>query len=189
MHKIKMTAEYVDHTDGLRVMFLIHRNKEGGSTNNTKLEKLISRSSDEWYANLERLLPRLEESVAPLRVYASVNPRDPEKGIREFKRLQLEADYYDDASRYAFYDDIRNRYISALMRPASRAATSFLIDLDTEGEYEVAHMELDKAKVAIKNEYRTKSGWHLITEPYNPAETPLTAPKINKDGLMLVAYV
>jgi len=54
---------------------------------------------------------------------------EPDKALRACKRRQFEADDYDPASTSAFYTDITDRWISAVMGLASREDTAFLIDI------------------------------------------------------------
>ena len=118
-------------TDGVRMIMLTQRSKEGGKMNNPdKVSKRkISSNSIEFEAILEEFL-EIKNSFPEkqLRIYSSVNQRNFEKGMREFKRQQLEADYYDHESKCNFYLDIKNRFLSSLMKPSSRAETFFLID-------------------------------------------------------------
>lgn len=185
--------EFKNFTDGVRVLFLIHRNKEGGETNNTKVRKVISTSSEEFRLELIKLVDEKERSGLPLRIYSSVNARDIEKAIRQFKFEQLEADYYDDESRHGFYYDTKNRFVGALMTPSSRVKENplFIFDVDNiEGRDMMgeALSEFGRINIEVVRQYPTKNGWHILTKPFNP--TLFTVPDIgiNKDGLLLLAY-
>lgn len=85
--------DFAYFTTGYRVLFLIHRNKEGGDTNNTKVRKVIVYNSLEYIDALYGILMEKSKSDLPLRIYASVNERDFEKAIRQFKQEQLDSDY------------------------------------------------------------------------------------------------
>jgi len=176
-------------TDGVRMIMLTQRNKEGGRSNKPDRGAIrkISRNREEFEKILNELLDIKERHPEKtLRIYSCVNKRDIEKGIREFKRRQLEADYYDKESRIRFYLDIKNRFLSSLMIPQSRAETKFLIDIDEDDDESQIKMKLRKLGIKILLEYKTKNGKHIITEPFNPALLPKA--EIKKDALLLLDY-
>lgn len=179
------------YTDGIRLIMLIYRAKEGAvSANNDKYRKYIVNGQEEYLkAVIQALEVCYEKSEIPFRVYASVNSRNIEKAIRLFKHNQLDADYYDTDSKNSFYLDIKNRMISALMTPSSRAEGMFLIDCDsTEADHE-AMGQLAELGVEILDHFPTKNGWHMITEPFNPTLfKPVKDVEIKKDGLLLLKY-
>ena len=129
-----------------------------------------------------------------MRIYSCVNKRNLEKTIREFKHRQLDADYYDTVSRYGFYLDVKNQWVSSLMKHNSRAETKFLIDIDnieTDKEnIDISiienHLKEIKAEVILK--YPTKNGIHIITEPFNPNLFNNEFGEIKKDALLLLDY-
>lgn len=182
--------EFEKFTSGFRVLFLLQRHKEGGEVNNSKLMKIVTRNSDEWKTGLKKLLKEKKYSDLPLRIYASVNERNFNKAIRQFKYEQLDADYYDQVQKENFYLDVKNRFIGCLMQPAQRATSLFLFDVDNEEGRDVQGETLS----VIPNEmivqvYPTKNGWHIITQPFNYTEIKL--PKgceIKKDALLLLSY-
>lgn len=184
-------------TDGYRVLFLIHRSKEGGkSANNDHVRKIITRDAEEWQAGLLELLNdkyRASLEGKQLRIYATVNKRNVEKAVRSFKYAQLDADYYGDNERLGFYHDIKNRWISALMQQANRADSLFLFDIDRP-DIEAVKTELDAAAkaggatIGILHTYKTRNGWHMVTTPFNPNIVHIAGVEINKDGLLLLSY-
>jgi hypothetical protein len=182
--------DFCDFTHGYRCLFLIHRNKEGGETNNTKARKLIVNGEKEYQQMLSELLTeQFDGAVAgiPYRIYASVNPRDIAKAIRQFKYEQLDADYFDESAKVGFYLDIKNRFLGCLMQPRSRADSRFIFDIDTEDNSDF--LKALPSEVPILKMYRTKNGWHAITEPFN--HTQMVMPpfvSINVDGLLLLKY-
>lgn len=183
--------EFRHYTDGFRVLFLIHRNKEGGETNNTKVMKIITRNSKEYMEALKALVRTKEESDIPYRIYASVNKRDISKAIRQFKYEQLDADYYDQEQKENFYLDIKNRWIGCMMQPAQRASSLFLFDVDDPEKKDICGATLQAIgdKAEILKVYPTKNGWHIITKPFN--HTTVKLPEgcsIQKDSLLLLAY-
>jgi len=191
--------EWKGFTDGVRVLFLIWRNKEGAKVvRNLKIRELISLSEEEFEKCLEQLLD-LKERYAelPLRIYSTVNKRNMDKAIRKFKELQLENDYQDKAQFYGFYKDIKNRWISSLMRPSSRLETQFIIDIDNEDKDYLKKIESEILEhTELIKKYKTKNGYHLIVKPFNPNLIKsygndghiYTDVSIEKDGLILLDY-
>jgi len=167
----KIIEEFKDFTDGTRVLFLIWRNKDGAKVSrNLKIRKLISSNEEEFEKCLEQLLDLRERySELPLRIYSSVNKRNIDKAIRKFKELQLENDYQDKEQFNRFYKDIKNKWISSLMRPSSRAETQFIIDIDNNNTDYVNTIEDEMLEhTTIIKKYKTKNGYHLIVKPFNP---------------------
>jgi len=195
--KLKQIEEtFSDFMNGYRLIMLTQRSKEGGKVNKPDrvATKRISKNKEEFLEIVKKFLEIKEQSDKPLRIYSSVNKRDIEKGIREFKHRQLDADYYDEESRHDFYLDIKNRWISCLMNPSSRAETKFLIDIDDvmrKGKnYDISFIEehLETIKVKILLGYDTKNGTHIITEPFNPNLWNSEFGDIKKDSLLLLDY-
>jgi hypothetical protein len=178
-------------TDGCRVLFLIQRHSDGGHTNNSKLRSYISRNDGEWLTACAKLLQeKAEYPDLPLRIYQSINARNIEKGIMHFKHAMLDADYYDDAQRQGFYLDVRNRIVSALMKPASAATSFFLWDCDTQDEAVLQPFRAELQRLSnIVHEYPSKSGIHIITGPFNPnLVQPPANIEFKKDAVMLLKY-
>ena len=187
----EIIKQFKDFTDGVRMIMLIHRGKEGGANNRTDRfsKRKISTSKKEFEYILKEFLELKKISELPLRIYSSLNKRDIEKGIREFKRQQLDADYYDIESRNNFYLDIRNRFLGSLMKPSSRAETNFLIDID-EGTKKTIGEIIDRIDsiTDVLLHYKTKNGYHLITKPFNLELLDKEYGEIKKDGLILLSY-
>ena len=80
------------------------------------------------------------------------------------------------------------------MKPNARAETKFLIDIDnvvitdTETYPDEVIKHLKDIKVKIFMVYRTKNGFHIITEPFNPNLFNYEFGEIKKDGLLLLSY-
>ena len=197
IHKEDMTEEareimqqFRNFTDGTRIIMLTQRSKEGGKSDNPDRvsKRKISSNRIEFESILEEFLEI--KNLSPkkqLRIYSSVNKRDFGKGMREFKRQQLEVDYYDHESKCNFYLDIKNRFLSSIMKPSSRAETFFLIDCDdlTRKTIGKAIDEVDAITDVVLH-YRTKNGYHIITKPFNPNDLPKL--EIKKDALLLLSY-
>lgn len=183
--------EFIHYTDGFRVLFLIHRNKEGGKTNNTKVMKIITRNQTEYMDALRALVREMYMSDIPYRIYASVNKRDINKAIRQFKYEQLDSDYFDQVQKENFYLDIKNRWIGCMMQPAQRATSLFVFDVDDPERKDICGATLTAIGTStdILKVYPTKNGWHIITKPFNYTEIVLPEGcSIQKDGLILLAF-
>lgn len=181
----KIMEKFDSFTNGYRFIMLCHRNKEGGVNRDRKQIKKVSKNKEHFIDILSKMFEVIDrKKEIPYRIYSCVNARDIDKAIRNFKFLQLEADYYDTESRNSLYLDIKNRWFSALMRPNARTETNFLIDIDEDDDYEKIKSDLCKI-TRNQFEYKTKNGYHIITTPFNPA---LLKAKINKDGLLLLYY-
>ena len=168
---IQIMDEFKDFTDGTRVLFLIWRNKDGAKVSrNLKIRKLISSNEEEFEKCLEQLLDLRERySEFPLRIYSSVNKRNVSKSIRKFREEQLANEYQSTKDIEQFYKDIKNRWISCLMRPSSRAETQFIIDIDNNNTDYVNTIEDEMLEhTTIIKKYKTKNGYHLIVKPFNP---------------------
>lgn len=176
---------------GVRLIMLIQRGKEGGKVTggDRVAERRISRDEIDFgriYQQLEK--QKADHPEEAYRIYSSVNPRNIEKAIREFKFAQLEADYYDSESRNGFYFDVKNRWISALMKPSSRIGTLFLIDIDEASSVSAAIEACHFHGIKIIYSYETKNGSHLVTEPFNPNIWDKAHGEIKKDALILLDY-
>jgi hypothetical protein len=167
---------------------LCQRNKEGIDTTKTDRasKRKISTNREEFFQILKEFQEIKNKSDKPLRIYSCVNRRDIEKGIMNFKREQLEADYYNKKDRDRFYIDIKNRWISSLMKQNARAETLFLLDIDSEEDEQLARRIIADNRIEIVAEYSTKNGKHIITKPFNPSIMPRI--DIKKDGMLLLDF-
>lgn len=168
--------------EGYRGIMLIHRNKDGCKGNaQRKSFKKISSSPEQWENIVLEFKHMQQTSHEDFRIYSSVNPRNMQKAIHEFKRRQLEFDYGNNEELDEFYRDIDNRFFSCLMNPTCRSGSYFLIDCDTVKEYEESLRIVPKDLIVF--DYETKSGRHLITHPFNPNEIKV---EIKKDDLIYI---
>lgn len=185
--------EFKAFATGYRVLFLIQRHADGGETNNSHLKKIITRSPEEYHEALKLLVKEKVMSDLPFRIYASLNERNFNKAIRQFKYEQLDADYFDQIQKENFYLDVKNRFVGCLMQPAQRQTSFFLFDCDNDKDNPKRDV-MGEALTAIPNEhiikqYKTKNGWHIITHPFD--YTKIQMPKdceMKKDALLLLAY-
>lgn len=171
-----------DITSGYRLLILIDRDIQ--KRNRDASIKKISRNKEEFIEALEFLLKNKKEGE---RIYSCVNERDINKAIRIFKQNQLDADYYDDESKYSFYLDIKNRWISSMMKPQAKKTSYFLLDIDTKDKEELADIKNRLCKISANYvRYETKNGYHFICPPFNPEL--LAGVEIKKDGMLLLDY-
>lgn len=175
--------------EGYRGVLLLLRSKDGQHGNaDRKALKQITRNTDEWTHVVNefkrmRKYPEYEHH----RIYSSINARDIGRAIREFKVRQLSADYDDGELVFDFYTDIKNRFFSCLMNPISKMTSYFLIDCDSLDEYNHAMASLQDAALIDKIifEYKTRNGFHIITQPFNPQN--VKGVQIKKDELISIA--
>jgi len=194
MYSIEQLKEtFKNQSDGIRVVLLIHRSKEGGANNKFKrhLRKIITTNSEEFFKAIKELKEIKDNDERPLRIYASCNNRDLNKAIRLFKEQQLATDYDDEEKLSSFYLDIKNRFISCLMNKACRNEKNFLFDLDDcdDRSFHSIYNILEK-QTEIVNYYQTKSGYHIITRPFNYFKeiNKDIEDTIHTDSLMLIDY-
>ncbi len=168
--------------DGVRGILLLYRTKDGEVGNaQRKSIKLISNSIEDWTNKIHQLHHLQRNSHPNHRIYSSVNSRNLKSAIHEFKHRQLDADLADQKSFDEFYIDIKNRFFSALMNPKCRDDSNFLIDCDTDEEYEKAIDRIPKDLILF--DYATKNGRHIISKPFNPNEIKV---EIKKDDLIYI---
>jgi hypothetical protein len=168
--------------DGVRGVMLLHRNKDGCIGNaQRKSIKRISMGKNDWYNTIQYFASLRNGEYQNFRIYSSVNSRNMDKAIHEFKRRQLENDRNADSLRDSFYNDIENNFFSCLMNPSCRIQNNFLIDCDTGKEYLHALPRIPNEKIIY--EYPTKNGHHIITEPFNPVGLEM---EIKKDDLIYI---
>jgi len=185
--------QFNNNSNGIRVVLLIFRSKEGGSNNKFKrhLKKIITTNSDEFFDTIEELKKIKDSSEDSLRIYASCNSRDINKAIRLFKEQQLATDYDPNQKAISFYLDLKNRFISCLMNKSCREEKNFLFDLDEidDHSYQSVYKLLEK-KTEILNSYKTKNGYHIITKPFNYYKNldEDIIKTIQTDSLMLIDY-
>lgn len=173
---------------GYRILMRKSRTKDGiKASGDRKSKKVITNGPEEYDACFEQLCSELIDNE---RIYGSVDARDFNKAIREFKRRLLESDYGSVATRDGFYRDSKNQVVSCLQGPAARATHLFLWDCDSIEDYDNCLRALHSACIVPKHFYTTKNGGHIITEPfeYPKLMDPLMIPWLHKNAMMLLAY-
>ena len=185
----------IDHPssfkDGVRVLLLMLRAKDGGSakTDRAAVKKVITKSAEEF----DEALVELRSLWQPhWRIYSTIDARSISKAIRIFKYRQLDADYYATEDQHAFYLDLDNRWISCLKDGKSGTSSLFLFDFDNDLPDKTTlfhHMHIPTKHFEVLDTYATPNGHHLITTPFNPAVVPDAISKIlMKNSLMLWSH-
>lgn len=187
----RLAIRFPQFTEGVRVLFLIQRHSDGGHTNNSKLRSYVTRDREEWIRALAKLIQEMEfYPDIPLRIYQTINSRNIEKGIKHFKYAMLDADFYDEDTRKWFYIDVRNRFISSIMKHSNKETSYFLFDCDTQDiEIMVPFGQKLAELTEIVECYPSKKGFHLITKPFN--YTKLERPAeigFSPDAMMLLKW-
>lgn len=177
---------------GVRVFFVMERKKDSAagvqSHSHASTLKRITRSEDEAIRVFEGLLSVVRSSATPQRLYLSVNERNLDKAIREFKRLQLDMDYQSAEDRQSFYLDIKNRWVSCLMQQSARQEHNFLFDCDSVAQRDLLRTRLARVEVEEIASFQTKNGVHVITPPHDPSLTKVEGVNCHKDGLLLLGW-
>ena len=168
--------------DGVRGIMILHRTKDGETGNaQRKAIKKISRDKEEWLKIISDFRYLQQNSYQGHRIYSSVNSRNMEKAIHEFKLRQLHHDYGNLHELNCFYTDIENRFFSCMMNPGCRETSYFLFDCDSIEEH--IRMVVRIPSDLICADYGTYNGRHILTRPFNPTPANLE-PK--KDDLILI---
>ena len=184
IERILTKFENFDITSGYRMLMLIDRSKCELNSRQKKCIRRISKNKEEFIEMLRYLLNNKKEGE---RIYSCVNERDINKAIRNFKQNQLDADYYDEESKNSFYLDIKNRWISAMMKPQAKKTSYFLLDIDTKDKESVESIVKYVGEISRNYiKYETKNGYHIICPPFNPQL--LQGVDIKKDGMLLLDY-
>jgi hypothetical protein len=177
---------FEDFTDGVRVLMLIHRSKDGAKNSTRHQRMVVTRDSKNFEETLAEFLDEKKRSKNNLRIYSTVNNRSLKKSVMDFKIRQIEVDYSPDDVFNDFYLSIKNRFISCIMQPKNRNQSFFLMDIDNPMTLDMALAKISKFKeIYVVLQYPTKNGWHIVTKPFNPNIIDIP---VNKDGLLLLSF-
>lgn len=182
--------DFAEFTDGIRVIMLIHRSKDGASHSTRHLRMIFTNGRKEFEDALAMLLEqKIRSTIDGLRIYSTVNPRNIRKAISQFKHDQLDIDDADEDSKLFFYLGIKSRFSSCLMRPSSRMDSLFVFDIDNPMTLDEALGIFDRCpeNPEIVKQYKTKNGWHIVTKPFNHTKLEKEL-SFHKDGLLLLKY-
>lgn len=184
--------DFVDFSDGARMLILLERKKDGGHNKEERrnIATKFSFSSEEYKNAIHEML--LMRVLYPeTRLYASVNPRKIKSIIRKIEEELLDCHYSNDPEKNLFtHKKIIKSPRHFFMQQSCAETSLFVIDVDdiegrdTQGE---ALEECARLNVDILKTYRTKNGWHFITKPFNPSLWKHES-EIKKDALILLDY-
>lgn len=173
---------------GIRILMLIHRQKDGGTNRKDRGSvRRVSRNEKEFDKYYEELVKQKGLSQLPLRIYCSVNARDYKRAIRMYKIQQVEIEGQGEEAQTRFYIQSENQFFSCLAKPPCAKTKWFMIDLDTHDPDEV-EKTLNKLTphTQILDMRTTPNGFHIITEPFNPALAE--GLDIKKDAMLLLDW-
>lgn len=185
-----LCEEFAQFSDGMRMLILLQRKKDGGHNKEEirMLETVFTFDEESFKRGvLKMLLLRLLHPTA--RLYLSVNPRSMHKIIRKIEIELLECHYCDEVKRDYTYKKLIKAPRHFVMQQANKAGNLFILDVDdVEGRdmYGEALQWLAETNIDIIKTYRTRNGWHIITEPFNPGLFKFGEVKV--DGLLLLKY-
>lgn len=185
-------------TEGPRGIFLMNRTKDGGgSTEEKRLVRFdLYNDSDKFRILLTQYMTLKKIMYPTARIYVSVNTRDIFKSVRTLENQLLDAHYYPDEQKLHTYNKLLKSSRTVLMQPNSRAQTMFLLDIDdvdnddgTTIDLQISALRhLSQLNVKVIHSQRTKNGWHIVTEPFNPALWDNSLGELKKDALLCIAW-
>lgn len=186
----RLMIEFVDFIDGTRYLSLLHRQKDGGSTDEYKRRSayFVTHDRQEYYDALVRLLILQKVAEKPYRLYASTNSRNIKKAEKAFKMDMLVCDFDDGENKAYFWKRLPSKWVSALMSPGARDSSNFLIDVDGEGDVSAPVLKwLGMHGIEVIKQYKTPNGYHIVTPPFNPNDFDVPNSEIKKDALLLLS--
>ena len=183
--------EFEEYTTGTRVLLLILRSKDGGHQNSEyqrRALRLISNSTEEFKKCLQIMLMLQATTHSKHRVYSTANPQSLKNGEKLLKTKMLEMDFGTNDQREMFYERLEDRWVGSLVgSKAPKGTQKFIIDVDKSDDAEALHF-CNENNIHIFRKYKTKNGWHLITEPFNSSLLKPEIADLQKEGLLLIAW-
>jgi len=177
-----------EFTEGVNVLMLLHRKKDGGDTaeHRRRLAWYVTKDTNGYVSALTKLMILKDgHPKGDYRIYASANPRNVAKATRTLEERLLALHYDDGECRTNYQERLDKKWISCLMKDSNRDRSYFIWDIDeNEGENNGEALRA-LADWDIIYQYKTKNGWHIITKPGNPEGIPYD---VNRDGLLLLDY-
>lgn len=176
---------------GVRTLFLLERKKDGGHNKEGRRVFGFSVVDSE-----DKLLWKLEEflwirelrSEKNLRIYISINSRNVRRASRNIHEAIISGLYADEQNKEFVDMKVIKGARPYIMNPNARLTSYFLIDVDNiEGRDVMGETLQEMARLNVVEVYRrsTRSGWHIIVEPFNLGLWNVDS-EIRKDGLLLL---
>ena len=189
----ELFEEFADFANGFRVLLLLQRTKDGGNSSDEEkrmFESYTTTNPEEFKDKLFNLLLIKASSNKMLRIYLSANPRNPNKVIRYIEQTLIDAHYADETCRNSTYKKLLKKPRHFLMQPQNKEGSLFIIDVDNEEGKDIMGevlTEMARLDVIEVKRYRTKSGWHIVVEPFNLALWKHKS-EVKKDPLILLDW-
>lgn len=185
--------KFNDFSDGVRLLLLLERTKDSGHNKEDKRVVMtkVTLDRDSFKKGLTELLILKETLYKSHRIYLSVNPRNIAQIIRDIEIDLLNAHYTDSLCRESTYTKLIKSPRHWVMQPKNSIGSLFILDIDDKGGIDKSGEALKKVEelgVEVRLAYRTKNGWHIVVEPFNPSLWDSTLGEIKKDGLLLLSY-
>lgn len=184
--KIIPLLEFPKVDDSFYFVQVLQRKKDhngvalGGSNNNSRLIKAYQiRSAEHLLVHKEEMIKLAE--VFNARVGINLNPRSFEKTA--FQLLQKVANQMQNKD----FCGVRKSYDSVCGNYHAEMDKRWLVDIDTKNQIEIDYVKecvsalqekIANRSYSILAELETKSGFHLITNPFNLAEFSKVCPHI-----------
>lgn len=184
--------DFKDFTDGVRVLLLLQRTKDGGANDEEKraFETYTTYSPEEFKEKLFNLLLIKSTIKDNVRIYLSANPRNIKKVIRYTEQQLLDAHYSSEEMQNSVYKKLLKKPRHFLMQQSCKDGSLFLIDVDDLDGKDTSDIAIKKiAELGIEEvkRYRTKNGWHFVVKPFNLALWDCHG-EVKKDPLILLDY-
>lgn len=185
-------ARFDGFLDGTRVFLLMLRSKDGGHNKEFKRRAMtfVSHNAEQAESIIRKLLILKNNSIDPYRLYMTLNSRNLVKAERNFKKRMLEMDFNKDENKKIFYERLEHKWMGCMMESSARETSFFMIDIDNDENGKSMLDEAIKAipeGVKVLKTYKTKNGFHTITDPFNPALYKGPG-EVKKDAQLLLSF-
>ena len=182
---------------GIRVLMRAARNKDNAVPRKTTMR--VSYSINEFDDVVQNLLDDLRDGE---RIYGCVDARNFLNAQRAFEHEKTDADF-SASSEYtlSFYKNLAPRWTGALMSKAARKTRLLMFDVDSPDELvlqqRIAQIEKCFSNPAtspspinaVIHTYKTKNGFHILTNPFNYSALPSPIQEeLHTNAMMLWAY-
>lgn len=146
-------------------------------------------STVQFREKLLNLLYLKKLSDSNVRIYSCCNARDLGRVIKHMEQGLLDAHYCDDFNRQNIYKKTCGGQRHYIMQPQNALEKNFILDIDDiEGSDEMGKALHRVQELGLEEllRYRTKSGWHIVTKPFNPALWGND--QLKKDPMLLLSF-
>lgn len=173
--------DHIHHKDGVRVLQLTGRNKDGAKK---RVISRVSRNAEKFDEIFDELLLIMKPEE---RIYASASARDVKKASVLLKHRMVDNDLHQNPTE--FYENLNSRWISCLMDPTCQSPRKWMFDCDTIEDYRTVLKYLESIGKSVEYQYKTKNGYHILMTPFHMKDaTPELTYCRHDNPLMLWAY-